>query len=352
VRKFLSLLLLPISAGPVSAATSPISSAQYLVQSVIVPRFETVASAAIEQQAAWTSFCENRTRGGAENLRAEFNKVGDAWANIEFVRIGPPAAELRAERFNFWLDRRDMAGKALDAMLASTDAKSLDPATIADGSVAGQGMPVLERLLYDDSALAKLLAKDGEADRRCAVGMAIAHNLSSIADAIATDWTKPDGAAAAIAANRSWGYHFADANQAASVMVTDLITGLEMLKDFNLPMTYHYLADKASPRLAEGARSARSLRDVELKFAGIRSMLDTFMAAAPSAQKAKLDMAFADADAKLVAVAAAAKSDDTAKELARLTTAIASFSALKQTAMNVIPEATGISLGFNNLDGD
>jgi len=350
-RLVLNVALMAVAAAP-PAAADPAQTVQYLAQSYVIPHFRAVADATVKQESAWTAFCSDRARGNASILRKEFNQVGDAWAEIEFIRMGPAAAELRVDRFNYWLDRRDTAGHTLDAMLASGDPKSLDETVIAGSSVAGQGLPVLERLLYDDATLKELRAPGDAGDRRCAVGHAIAHNLSVIADAIATDWSKPDGAGAAVAANRAWGPHFANASQAASVMVTDLVNGIEMLKDFKVALIYHDIAKTGAPRLAEGSRSGRTLRDIMLNFAGIRSAIDAYMAPATAAEKAQLDAAFADTDSKLAGVAAVEKQKDPKRRLTALKSAIDSFATLKQTAMDVIPKATGIPLGFNNLDGD
>ena len=352
MRRLIVTVALMAAAGAAPALADPAKTVQYLAQSYVIPHFRAVADATVKQEAAWTTFCSDRARGNASILREEFDHVGDAWAEIEFIRVGPAVAGLRVDRFNYWLDRRDAAGHTLDAMLASTDPKSLDETTIAGGSVAGQGMPVLERLLYDDAVLKQLKAPGDAGDRRCAVGRAIAHNLSVIADAIATDWSKPDGAGAAIAANRAWGPHFANTSQAASVMVTDLVNGIEMLKDFKVALIYHDIANPGALRLAEGSRSGRTLHDIELNFAGIHAALDAFMAPASAADKAQLEGAFADAGRKLAGVEALEKQKDPKRRLAALKSAIDSFGTLKQTAMDLIPKATGISLGFNNLDGD
>jgi predicted lipoprotein len=76
------------------------------------------------------------------------------------------------------------------------------------------------------------------------------------------------------------------------------------------------------------------------------------MAPASAADKAQLEGAFADAGRKLAGVEALEKQKDPKRRLAALKSAIDSFGTLKQTAMDLIPKATGISLGFNNLDGD
>jgi uncharacterized protein len=109
------------------AAADPAQIVLSLTDSLIVPRFRTVAETAKTQDDAWTSYCADRVYADPQLLRSAFNKVGDAWANIEFLRIGSAAIELRADRFNYWLDKRDATGGALNALVASTDPNSLAP---------------------------------------------------------------------------------------------------------------------------------------------------------------------------------------------------------------------------------
>jgi len=321
--------------GPATAG-DPAQVARRFAHEFAVPRFEAVASAAHAQADAWTSFCAAGKYKDTAALKTAFDDLADAWARVEFVRVGPAATGLRVERFNWWLDRTGATAKALDAMLA--DAPT--PEKLASGSVAGQGLPVIERLIYD----APLNAQ------RCAVGAAVARGQAAIADAIVTDWTSPGGAAAALDANARWNMSFADAREAASVMMTDLAAGLEGLKDLKVAMLLHDALNPRAPRLAEAVRSGRSLRDVEINLAAIREGLAYFLRDAPAADKSRLDAAFDDAqgtlrilrDPKLVA------KDRTSA----INHAHDVFASLSLTAIAVLPEATGLTLGFNNLDGD
>jgi len=324
--------------GPATAG-DPAQVARRFAHEFAVPRFEAVAAAAHAQAAAWTSFCAAGRYKDAAVLRTAFNGLADSWARVEFVRIGPAATGLRVERFNWWLDRTGATAKALDAMLAASATPT--PQGLASGSVAGQGLPVIERLLYDAPPL------DAQ---RCAVGAAVAQGQAAIADAIVTDWTSATGAVAALDANTRWNMSFADGREAASVMMTDLAAGLEGLKDLKTAMVLHDALNPKAPRLAEAVRSARSLRDVELNLAAIREGLAYFLGDAPAADKARLDAAFDDAegtlrilhDPKLVAK----------NRTSAINHAHDVFASLSLTAIAVLPEATGLTLGFNNLDGD
>ncbi|HWA90127.1 MAG TPA: imelysin family protein [Rhizomicrobium sp.] len=327
-----------------SAAIDPVPVAQSFAKDFAVPRFQAVASAAHAQADAWSSFCADRRHGNIETLKAAYNAVADAWARIEFVRIGPAAIALRVERFNWWLDRTDATGKALSAMLA--DPAPPAPEKLAAGSVAGQGLPVIERLLYDKASAADLKSKAGA--KRCAIGAAVAQGQAVIADAIVTDWTSPDGALAALMANTRWQVAFADAKEAASVELTDLAAGLEGLKDLKVAMLFHDVKNAKAPRLAEAVRSGRTLTDIRLNLAALREGLAPFVAGASAADKATLDKAFDDAAAALDEFEHASDKD----RMNTVVNTLAAFTVLSQAAIATLPTATGLNLGFNNLDGD
>ncbi|HEX2593219.1 MAG TPA: imelysin family protein [Rhizomicrobium sp.] len=336
---FLALALF-VHAAPVIGPQDTVK----IADSFIIPRFKQLQSAAKQQASTWATFCA-KPKAGDNKLRAAFNRVADAWAGIEFVRFGPATVDLRADRFNYWLDRRNTADDALTAMLAAPN----DPtaADIAAASAAAQGLPMLERLLYPDDAFAKLATEH----RRCAVGAAVAQNLAGIADAILADWTGASGARAAIAANGGWGVSFFDGTEATSILLTDILVGVEGLKDNKLGQVFHDVSNPDAPRWSEAFRSGRTLRDIELNLIAQRTALDFFMAHADAKQKADLAAVFDVAEAKLKALQAADGASNDVK-LAAVQDALGAFIALSSAARTILPAASGVALGFNGLDGD
>jgi hypothetical protein len=261
---------------------------------------------------------------------------------------------MRAERMNYWLDRTDLAGKALHVMLAAPDETGLADKALAGTSAAGQGLPVLERLLYADGAARALAASGLEGERRCAIGSAIARNVAAMSADIAHEWGGPDGATAAIAGNGRWGVSFGDAREAASVMMTDLVIGVEALKDNEVALLFHDEANAAAPRLAEQWRSGRSLQDIRLKYTALRQGLEPFTSLAVGAEKAQLDASFAAVDAKLADVARTQVQAPvhSPERIEALKQAMAALGDLQMSVMTIAPAASGVALGFNSLDGD
>jgi predicted lipoprotein len=349
--RFVTLLGALIWAAP--AAADQVQIAVQLTDRIAIPRFQTMADETAQQEQVWKTFCAAPRRGDPNALRAAYQKVSDAWAAVEYFRIGPEARELRADRFNFWLDRTNATGKALTALLAAPDTSALAPDQLAQGSVAEQGLPMLERLLYDDGAVDALRAGDAQGARRCAIGVAVSHNLATIAGQIYAGWTAPDSPRAAILGNKPFGRVFGDAKQAAAIMLTDDVGGLELLFDKKVPYLFHDAANPAAIKLAQDVRSGRSLRDIRLNLATLRDETEIFLADAALPQRKALDDAFAAAAAGLDSMEATEGSNvDQKTRLAAINDAIAAFGKLRDTTMIVLPAATGLSVGFNNLDGD
>src|SRR3546814_12041294 len=74
-------------------------------------------------------------------------------------------------------------------MLKARDSAALAPGSFRQASVAAQGFPALERLLFGSGAREALIAKGREADDRCRLVVAIASNLRRMGEGIVAGWT-------------------------------------------------------------------------------------------------------------------------------------------------------------------
>src|SRR5690606_22737995 len=81
-------------------------------------------------------------------VRAQFPAVVTAWSRIELYRFGPLMAQNRSDRILFWPDRKGIALRQVQAILADKDEAALAPETLARKSVAVQGLGALEFVLH------------------------------------------------------------------------------------------------------------------------------------------------------------------------------------------------------------
>src|ERR1051326_7553343 len=262
----------------------------------VIPAYRALQQATDAQEKAWTAFAAKRESGDFQSLRTAYNAAADAWAGAQLIKTGPITLFLRYDRFAYWAEARNATQRALDQLLSSKNPKDLTAESLAHDSVAGQGLTALERLLYDgDNPAAALKAPGRDGEWRTQVGAGIARNLNGIAREVLADWTAPGGVRAAIAANKGWKNLFADAPEAARLLLTDLVAGFKLMHDVKLLPVLGANADVAKPKSAEAWRSGRTQRDLKLNLAAAQGIEKTFAAGAPAAHRAKLDQLFANA---------------------------------------------------------
>jgi len=327
-----------------------------VVDQFVIPAYRALAQATDAQEKEWTAFAAKRDSSSLEPLYGAYNAACDAWANVQIVKTGPTGLFLRAERFAYWPEARNVTQRTLDALIAANDPKELAPDKLARDSVAAQGLTALERLLYDngDKSLAGLLKAPGQAGQwRTQVGQGIAHNLNLIAKDVLAEWTATDGVRAAIAANTGWKTIFADAPEGARLLLTDLVAGFKLMHDVKLLPVLGANADAARPALAEAWRSGRSQRDLALNLEAAHAMTKIFAEPIPASHKPKIEALYATAAKAIDAVPAdlgAAAADKARRP--RVEAVRAAIKAVQVELAKTLPADLGITLGFNSLDGD
>lgn len=346
-RCFPALLILLVTSPPALAkAPEPGPLAAKAIETVLLPRYRTFADKTAAQTEAWKRACaDGDPAPDLETLRDAYQQAADGWAAVEFVTTGPIATGLRPDRVFFGPDRRNYVAKALAELAGKARDGEVSPETVRGASVAGQGFPALERVLWEPADL------DGTA--RCRVGSAIAANLSGIAADVLAEWTAANGPLARLKRGEGDPVSFADPAQAAARLMTDLAGGVQRINDLKLLPVLGSGPDAARPKAAEGWRSGRSARAICVTVASLAELAKVFAEAAPA------DVAKTDAKDFAAAQSAVAKLPDdigaAAADPARRKTIDAAVAALKlaqrDVAQNLGP-ALGVPLGFNALDGD
>jgi predicted lipoprotein len=351
---FLVLAAAPAPAKPDPKAIQAAKIALAVTDQFVIPTYRALVAATEAQEKAWATFAAKRETGDVALLRAAYNAAADAWANAQLIKTGPITLFLRYDRFAYWPEARNATARALGQLLASGNAKDLTAESLAHDSVAGQGLPALERLLYDGdnpAALLKASGKDGP--WRVQVGQGISRNLAAISRDVLKDWTVPDGVRAAIAANKGWKNLFADGAEASRLLLTDLVAGFKLMHDVKLLPVLGANAAAAKPRSAEAWRSGRTQRDLVLNLSSAQAMERAFAATAPAAHRTKLDGLFAAA-VKAMDAAPADLGEAAAdpKRRPRVEAARVAIKAVQTEIANTLPGDVGVTLGFNSLDGD
>lgn len=341
-----SLIVVAIAAPASAKAPEPGPLAVKAIETVVLPRYRALAEAASAQAGAWEKACaDGDMSSDVDALREAYQAAADQWSSIEFVTTGPVATALRPDRIFFGPDRRNAVAKALAELTDKAKAGDLPRETVRGVSVAAQGFPALERVLYEPA--------EGEPAARCRVGGAIANNLAEITAGVVSEWTADSGPLARLKRGEGDPLSFADPAQAAARLMTDLAGGLQRINDVKLLPVLGSGPDAARPKAAEGWRSGRSARSIRLMIDSLGALAKVFAEAAPP------DVAAADAKAFSAAREAAAKLPDDVgaaaaepKRRKRIEAAIATFKAAQADVATKLAPVLGVPLGFNALDGD
>ncbi len=338
------------SAAPADAtAPDPVA----LVQSWLLPRYDALVRATAQQEQSWRTFCHAPDVAQVDQLRADFRAVGDSWAKVSFITFGPVAEGLRSDRFNFYPDRRQSVSRALQDALQGPDDDRFTADRFTHLSVAVQGLPALERLLFDPGATATL-TQDATAARRCLLGKAIALNLFAIASDIRFGWGDASPALVAhVRRNTAPGVVMGDASQLLNAMLTDLASAYQSVVDLNLLAVMGRSLDDVRPLAGEGRRSGREAQIIRLQVDSANSLIRLLAAGLPETAKERVLKAL---------VAAQAAADELPNDLGAaaadplrrpaLEEAVAVFKVAQRTIVDPLAQRLGVSLGFNALDGD
>jgi len=334
--------LLP-TGRPAAAAPDLQPIALKVAQEFVLPRYTELAIDAAAERDAWDRFCKQNADIAA--LDHAYYETADAWSAIEILHYGPIGIGVRYERMAHWPERKNAIDKALTALLARDDLDSITPEAFAQTSVAGQGLSALERLLFDPENR-QALAKGPEAAKRCAAGQLIAASLATISGDVSREWSAPDGIVASLGAGDP-----AKAKLMVTRVATDLLSIYQLVGDMKLDAIMGESVERARPALAEGRRSARSSRALQLDLEAARELTRLLIGDSPDATPilAALDQAIVLADALppdfgLLTLEPAGRA-----QLAQIRQQVRVARDLSNTT---VPAVLGATLGFNSLDGD
>ena len=338
-----------------------------LVRHHVLPRYRSFAGATTHLREAVGALCEAPAEDVLDRARNAYHEAMDAWMAMQHLQFGPLEQKLRAHRVYFWPQARGKVGDAVDDLLGSGGDAILSPERFSATSVAVQGLPAAEHLLFVHGD-----ALSGVAEARsaaCRLLGAVSRNLEEIAHAALEEWT------VAAAGNGSASYadlmlepgsgnaDFSSSKDATLLFFSALHTGLSLIAEVKVtPVIGDGLAG-ARPALAESRASGRSTRNIAINLEALQAMyvgeegtgLGEIVAAS------KEDPALAPLMHKAFRLTLEnARFFDTALEVAatdpnlreRVEKLSLQVRALRQLVRTRVAEALDLAVGFNALDGD
>lgn len=193
-------------------------------------------------------------------LQAQFKRAYLSWAPLDSYQFGPIQQTGAVLAVNFWPDKKGFVGRAVQNTLARPAAAQADPAAIAAGSVAVQGFPALEMLLFDPLPT-------------CPLAVGISGNLNRLADDLHAAWFAPGGWADIARAAGPDNPVYLSADEVTKQLYTAVDFGLTRIADTRLGRPLGTF-DAPQPERAEAWRSDLSADLIAAQLAGLAELIE------------------------------------------------------------------------------
>ena len=336
---------------------------------VIRPGYAAFGEATSALSGKVDTLCKQPSDVALKEARNAFATTVDAWSKVEIFRFGPINEDHRFDRLFYWPDPKSIGLKQVQDALHRDQAATL-PYELSKKSVALQGLPALEYLLYGDGAdaLAKgHQAVDGtqslpqiedEASFRCSFANSVATNVDRIAKNVIEGWCEGSAYEKAFLTPSAGDPAYHAPKEVTLELYKAFATGIELVRDQKLAKALGSSPSVARPKLAPFWRSGLTFPNMIGNLDGVRLLF----AKGGFAQVVKLDSPgvensiLFDLDHAIDVLeginqpfAEAVTDEDTRAKLEALRVGLKSASA---TAGDIIARSAGLSFGFNAMDGD
>ncbi|MCG8493411.1 MAG: imelysin family protein [Sneathiellales bacterium] len=276
------------------------------------------------------------------------------WSRIEAIRLGPIREENRLERLFFWPDTRSRVSKQTSALLHTGMEKEI---SFKARSIAVQGLPALEYLQYA-SPRQDLRQRDGQS---CALAKAIAGNILEISKELQVSWSSYGAFSKTLLSAseqndryRNDGEVLQDILKSASEM-TELLANAKV----NGPLGKGF--GKSRYKRAPFWRSGLTLRSFQensravadlYRFSGFEALLDEEnqgLGAALAFEFSQVEKTLLSLESMKMDLKNLLGGQETYEKLAYIRFPLLGANRILKEDY---PRATGLSIGFNSLDGD
>jgi predicted lipoprotein len=292
--------------------------------------------------------CKSGDDAARETIQGQFRQAVEAWAGVEFLRFGPLEAGGRRERYAFWPDPRGIMARQLRQVLMSKDSTIFEPGMFAKQSAAIQGLPALEVLLTDKDTP---LGPSEASAYRCALAVAIAKNLSELAHDVTEDWMKDGGWKDKMLRPGSDNDTYKEPVEAANDILKGFLTGLQIVGDV-------LVKPRLDPKPGATGAYEKSALAGDYYAQSIESLEQLYDATAiESYLPEDKDWARNWAGGAWRTIKASDGAGGPAPGVAKtsappLKELISRITGLRQLVAREMLAAAGLTLGFNELDGD
>ena len=316
------------------------------------------------------TLCKQPSDVALKEARNAFATAVEAWSKVEIFRFGPINEDHRFDRLFYWPDPKSIGLKQVQDALAHRDQAATLAYELSKKSVALQGLPTLEYLLYGDGAdaLAKshqvvdgtqpLLEIEDEASFRCSFADSVATNVDRIAKDVIEGWREGSAYEKAFLTPSAGDAAYHAPKEVTLELYKAFASGIELVRDQKLAKALGSSPSAARPKLAPFWRSGLTFPNMIGNLGGVRLLFakggfaQVVKGDSPGVENSilfDLDHAIDVLKAINQPFAEAATNEETRAKLEALRVGLKSAG---QTADDIIARSAGLSFGFNAMDGD
>jgi len=354
---YLAAILSSVGLCPAHAETDHAAIAKASLTEVIRPGYAAFAAATGSLDDKVAALCKQPSADALQAAKDSFAGAVDAWSKVEIFRFGPIMQDRRYERLFFWPDPKSLGLRQVEDALAKKDEDVTDPAKLAAKSVALQGLPALEYLLYGDGADG-LATSGGAAAFRCRFASSAATNVDCIAKNVVEGWSagSPYEKAFLEPAPENAIYH--TPKEVTLELFKSFASGIELVRDEKLGKPLGATSAEAKPKLAAFWRSDLAFANMIGNLGGVSLLFSKggFAGVVDADSSGVSDSILFDLNHAIEVLRGMTKpfagvaSDEELR--AKLEAVRVELKSAGQTAGDIIARSAGLTFGFNAMDGD
>lgn len=316
-------------------------------------RFRELADTLRDEAAA---LCREPSAARLAATRDAFRGAVLAWGRVGFLKLPPLVEANRAERIHFWPDPRGIGERQMRALLGRSDPSATDPAALKGKSVAVQGLPAIERLLY--AAPADALASAAPASHPCRYLATASAGVAETAAELEAAFLPDAPFVRQMLSPGPGNALYATPKEAAEDILNLAAAAIGEVRDGVIEVALGETPAAAKPKTAPFWRSGLALPFLRERVSGVAHLVEIagFDEPLPETKRwilGSLILEFETSDRALAAVRlplVEAVAD--AEERQALRRAVIALRGLRTLLAESLPEGLGIAIGFNASDGD
>ena len=329
------------------------ANARLAVELVYRPGFEQFSAHASAFSKQVSTLCKESSSDTFTSTRNSFASFVYEFGLVEFYRTGPMLAENRQNRLFYWPDKRRVGERQLRNLLNTDNLAHLELAEFQQKSVALQGFPAAERLLFSKSS-EHAFSGEGSSNS-CAALQLIARNMDDMALGLSSAWQIDDGIAQQYMAPDASASQFRSRTEVLRSIVTQISVAIDnvMMRKIKPMLDNQDTPARYAPLWRSGATAAMLAGNVE----SIRALvIDTKLADATNLED-ELVFEFktlAGVLGKLQALPSMVDDSGALSEDAEslLNAAQAILGGIRSTVNERFMSKLDVRAGFNSDDGD